>query len=211
MFRLAVFPRSANGGNANHPHAHQHHEREHYQRHEYRREVLHLIPSFRSAATGAAGDRLGRSTRTPAVPRQSSTCGMGTEVNLPTQVAGARQGAGRAEGGIDFKDQALQEARLAEADPTPGRCWNPWETARIHGVDTAGISLLRVRVWRFRRPRIPGAGGCLAPLRAPRQPSTLPLRSGEGWLRPPSIPRRPTLRRSSRAGRSPPVLRAGAS
>ena len=69
--------------------------------------------------------------------------------DLPTQVAGARQGAGRAEGGIDFKDQALQEAteaRLAEADPTPGRCWNTWETARIHGVDTAGIGLLRVRV-----------------------------------------------------------------
>ena len=81
---------------------------------------------------------------------------------------------GRAEGGIDFKDQAVQEvmeARLAKADPTPGRCWNPWETARIHGVDTAGIGLLRVRVWRFRRPRIPGAVGCLTPLRCVSQPT----------------------------------------
>ena len=32
-----------------------------------------------------------------------------------------------------------------EADPTPGRRWNPWEMAPIHGVDTAGIGLLRVR------------------------------------------------------------------
>ena len=71
------------------------------------------------------------------------------------------------------------EARLAEADPTPGRCWNPWETARIHGVDTAGIDLLRVRVWRFRRPEIPAAvgrparlpGACLAPLRLLSQPT----------------------------------------
>ena len=49
------------------------------------------------------------------------------------------------------------EAPLAEADPTPGRRWNAWEIAPIHGVDTAGIGLLRIRVWRFRRPRITGA------------------------------------------------------
>ena len=55
------------------------------------------------------------------------------------------------------------EAPWAEADPAPGRRWNPWEIAPIHGVDTAGIGLLRVRVWRFRQPRIPGAGGCLTP------------------------------------------------
>ena len=35
------------------------------------------------------------------------------------------------------------EAPLAEADPTPGRRWNPWEIAPIHGVDNAGIGLLR--------------------------------------------------------------------
>ena len=34
---------------------------------------------------------------------------------------------------------------------------------------------------------------------------------GEGWLRPPSIPRTPALRRSSWAGGSPPVPLAGAS
>ena len=53
----------------------------------------------------------------------------------------------------------------------PGRRWNPWEIAPIHGVDTAGIGLLRVRVWRFRRPRIPGAGNCLTPLRCVSQPT----------------------------------------
>ena len=152
----------------------EHHEREHYQRHEYRREVLHLIPYFRSAATGAAGDRLGRGTRTPAVPRQSSTCGMGTEVTCPRKWPERARALVGQKAESTSKDQALQEAmeaRLAEADPTPGRCWNPWETARIHGVDTAGIDLLRVRVWRFRRPRIPGAGGCLAPLRCVSQPT----------------------------------------
>ena len=50
-----------------------------------------------------------------------------------------------------------------EAATPPGRRWNPWEIGPIHGVDTAGIGLLRVRVWRFRRPRIPGAGNCLTP------------------------------------------------
>ena len=38
-----------------------------------------------------------------------------------------------------------------------------------------------------------------------------PAGAGEGWLRPPSIPRTPALRRSSRAGGSPPVPLAGAS
>ena len=41
------------------------------------------------------------------------------------------------------------EAPLAEADPAPGRRWNPWEIAPIHGVDRAGSGLLCVRVWRF--------------------------------------------------------------
>ena len=38
-----------------------------------------------------------------------------------------------------------------------------------------------------------------------------PAGAGKGWLRPPSIPRTPALRRSSRAGGSPPVPLAGAS
>ena len=63
------------------------------------------------------------------------------------------------------------EAPLAEADPAPGRRWNPWEIAPIHGVDRAGSGLLCVRVWRFRRPRIPGAGSDLTPLRCVSQPT----------------------------------------
>ena len=59
-----------------------------------------------------------------------------------------------------------------EADPTPGRRWNPWETASTHEVDTAGIELLRLRGWRRRLPEMPASGGrparlprgCLAPL-----------------------------------------------
>ena len=37
------------------------------------------------------------------------------------------------------------EVLLAEADPHPGRRWNPSEIALIHPVDTAGIGHLRVR------------------------------------------------------------------
>ena len=47
------------------------------------------------------------------------------------------------------------EAPLAEAGPTSGRRWNPWETASIRAVDMVGIGPLRVWVWRFRRPRFP--------------------------------------------------------
>ena len=34
------------------------------------------------------------------------------------------------------------EVPLAEVDSTPGRRWNSWENAPIHGVDTARIGLL---------------------------------------------------------------------
>ena len=37
------------------------------------------------------------------------------------------------------------EAPLAEADPAPGRRWNPWEIVLIQAVDTARTGLLRVR------------------------------------------------------------------
>ena len=71
------------------------------------------------------------------------------------------------DGGVTRIDGAekLTEVPSPEADPTPGRRWNPWKIAPIQGVDTAGIGLLRVRVRRFRRPGVPGAGCCLTPLR----------------------------------------------
>ena len=47
------------------------------------------------------------------------------------------------------------EASLAEADPTPRRRWNPWETTAIQEVDTAQIGLLRVRYGDFVDPRFP--------------------------------------------------------
>ena len=47
------------------------------------------------------------------------------------------------------------EASLAEADPTPGRRWNPWETTAIQEIDTAPIGLLRVRYGDFVDPRFP--------------------------------------------------------
>ena len=37
------------------------------------------------------------------------------------------------------------EAPLAEADPAPGRRWNPWEIVLIQAVDTARTGPLRVR------------------------------------------------------------------
>ena len=65
---------------------------------------------------------------------------------------------------------------LPEADPTLGWCWNAWEIASTHEVDTAWGGPLPVKVWRFRGPKIPDAGrhqagspeGCLAPSRCLR-------------------------------------------
>ena len=96
------------------------------------------------------------------------------------------------------------EAPWAEADPAPGRRWNTWEIAPIHGVDTAGIGLLRVRVWRFRRPRIPGAGSCRTPLRCVSQPTLWGHASrvpGRGWRGAPPLRSRrtPALRCGVRA------------
>ena len=97
-----------------------------------------------------------------------------------------------------------------EAEPTPGRRWNPWEIAPIHGVDTAGIGLLRVRVWRFRRPEIPASGarqarlpgGCLAPLRCVSQPTQrLTLRLARGRCAPLQNPRLVGSLPEQRAGR----------
>ena len=97
-----------------------------------------------------------------------------------------------------------------EAEPTPGRRWNPWEIAPIHGVDTAGIGLLRVRVWRFRRPEITAAvgcparvpGSCLAPLRWLSQPTQrLTLRLARGCCAPLQNPRLVGSLPEQRAGR----------
>ena len=89
-----------------------------------------------------------------------------------------------------------------EAEPTPGRRWNPWEVAPIHGVDTAGIGLLRVRVWRFRQPRIPGARSCLKPLRCVSQPTQrLTLRLARGCCAPLQNPRLVGSLPEQRAGR----------
>ncbi len=94
------------------------------------------------------------------------------------------------------------EVPLAEVDSTPGRRWNSWKNAPIHGVDTARIGLLRVRVWRFRRTRIPGAGGCLTPLRCVSQ--AYAVLNTAAWQGGGSAPLRPpgSSRRSPSSGRA---------
>ena len=59
---------------------------------------------------------------------------------------------------------------------------------RTSGSTSGGWNLVYGRRSKHRRESVRRTPRTL---RAPRQPSTLPLRSGEGWLRPPSIPRGP--------------------
>ena len=95
------------------------------------------------------------------------------------------------------------EVPLAAARSPSGRRWNPSDNASSCAVDTAPCGLLRVRVWRFPRPKVRSAGGCLARLRHESQP-TLCHTQGLARDSAPSNPKRPALRWSSRAGASPP-------
>ena len=74
---------------------------------------------------------------------------------------------------------------------------------RVPGLRQSAAALLRQIAWA-------GLSGRVTAETLPRGFGGV-RRAGEGWLRPPSIPRTPALRRSSRAGGSPPVPLAGAS
>ena len=52
--------------------------------------------------------------------------------------------ASRDQGPLQAMPEAM-EVPSPEADPHPGRRWNPWEIASIHAVDSARSGPLRVR------------------------------------------------------------------
>ena len=96
-------------------------------------------------------------------------------------------------------------ASLAEADPTPGRRWNPWETTAIQEVDTAqigfsvyGMETSLTRDSRGLRPFGVVAGGLSGTLKVRKAHAVLNTAAWQGGtLRPPLEP--PASRAAGRA------------
>ena len=93
---------------------------------------------------------------------------------------------------------------LAEADPPPGRRWNPWDIAISRVVDTArngpltyGMAILMAQGSTPQRAGLPAKAG------EPAYP-VYNTGAGEGWS--PSIPPKSALTRISRPGAPAPAF-----
>ena len=108
------------------------------------------------------------------------------------------------------------EAKMAVFRKKNSNTYLSTESGEVHSLRAPCLTYVRSKrqVCNFRWPHVCNIGRPLTARASLPFGATLrgsPAGAGKGWLRPPSIPRTPALRRSSRAGGSPPVPLAGAS